>query len=201
MTTVNCTDRETWATARTLSGLGELTAQWLEGRIASTPGYYGGPDEETIPLVPVLARLNRAGFVTDTSQPGCTEESRRLGLIEQRAGVQGYVPPELGGQLYDAAEAADLLIVTCRPDEVPRRRYHYDRDITVTKVAGRHFTGFGVRIPRRHIRDRHIGHGVCSREAVNALCSAWQVTFIDPMYGREALLWDVLDGALPEVTA
>jgi len=55
-----------WSSARTLTDLGELTAQWLEGSLATLAGgaYRGGPDEETGPLVPVLAALNRAGYVT-----------------------------------------------------------------------------------------------------------------------------------------
>jgi len=60
-----------WHSARTLAGLGELTAQWLEGKIGYVPGYGGAPpDEETEPLIPVLAAANRAGFVTIVSQPG-----------------------------------------------------------------------------------------------------------------------------------
>ncbi len=33
------TDRRAWKQARTLAELGELTARWLEGDIASQPGY------------------------------------------------------------------------------------------------------------------------------------------------------------------
>jgi hypothetical protein len=31
---------------------------------------------------------------------------------------------------------------------------------------------------------------------VKALCAAWQVTVIDPEWGRDDLLWDVLAGAV-----
>ena len=54
---------------------------------------------------------------------------------------------------------------------------------------------FGTIVPRRHIRDREVGYGVCHRDAVNALCTAWAVTVIDPEWGRNTL-WDVLDSAL-----
>jgi hypothetical protein len=51
--------------------LGGLMARWLEGRTSYEPGYLAaGPDAETASLVPVLAQLNRAGYVTDFSQPG-----------------------------------------------------------------------------------------------------------------------------------
>jgi len=61
-----------WAAAVTLEQLGDLVAQWLEGRISSAPfnAVEGPPDSETGPLVPVLAQLNRSGFVTEDSQPG-----------------------------------------------------------------------------------------------------------------------------------
>ncbi|SRR6266568_756696 len=188
---MNRADRKTWAAARTLADLGELTAQWLEGRIASVPGYCGTPADETIPLVPVLARLNRAGFVTDTSQPGEIEPG-----YEQRAAVQGYADQYLASRLVLAAHDAGLMTVLFSPAELPRWRYRYGRSVTVTRVGGRRFTGFGVQIPRRHIRDAHLGYGVCDREATAAIEAAWQVTLADPEWGREALLWDVLDAAL-----
>jgi len=86
-------DSERWGTARTLTDLGELTAQWLEGKIGSVPGTMPGcgPDEETAELIPVLAACNRAGFVTVVSQPG---EEPALGydgqIWTQRAALEGF---------------------------------------------------------------------------------------------------------------
>ena len=37
-------DLAAWRSARTLADLGELTARWLEGTVASVPGYCGPPD-------------------------------------------------------------------------------------------------------------------------------------------------------------
>jgi hypothetical protein len=191
---MNRADRRTWATARTLADLGELTAQWLEGKLPSVPGYCGAPDDETLPLVPVLARLNRAGFVTDCSQPGEIDGEYDC---EQRAAVQGYADHYLTSTLSLTAHAAGLLTVLFGPAELPRWRYRYGKAVTVTRVNGQHFTGFGVQIPRRHIRDAHLGYGMCDRDAVDAIEAAWQVTLVDPEWGRESLLWDVLDAALP----
>ncbi len=69
--TMSAADRRAWEAARTLDDLGELTARWLEGTIASQPGYEPGcgPDPETAALIPVVARCNRAGYVTCGSQP------------------------------------------------------------------------------------------------------------------------------------
>ncbi len=65
-------DAARWRAARTLADLGELTAQWLEGKIASIPAVVPGcgPGEETAELIPVLAACNRAGYVTTVSRPG-----------------------------------------------------------------------------------------------------------------------------------
>lgn len=56
ITGMSTQDAARWRGARTLGDLGELTAQWLEGTIGSVPGVMPGygPDEETVPLVPVL---------------------------------------------------------------------------------------------------------------------------------------------------
>ncbi|WP_157881130.1 DUF6919 domain-containing protein [Streptomyces griseoruber] len=67
-------DRRRWRSAHTVADLGELMALWLEGELRSWPGYMPGcgPDEETTHLIPSLAALNRAGFLTIASQPGET---------------------------------------------------------------------------------------------------------------------------------
>ena len=66
----------------------------------------------------------------------------------------------------------------------------------MTRVNGRDFTGFGVQLPRRHIRDDWVGYGICHPDAVAALCGAWQVTVADPEWGRPDVLWRVLEQAI-----
>jgi len=208
-------DREKWAAARTLADLGELTAQWLEGRIASQPSYYGGPDSETAPLVPVLAKLNRAGFVTSGSQPAFNGAGYDGAHWKQRAAVEAYADPPLALRVLRVAQETGLIIVAWPPSSLPRWRYRYDRAVAVTRTDGcdpacptRHadgcdYTWFGTQVPRRHLRSRHIGYGICHRDAVKALCGAWQVTVYDPEWGRGDLLWHVLAQALDatEVTS
>lgn len=197
MTTVSDADHAAWQGARTLSDVGELTALWLEGGIASQPGYDGGPADETWSLIPVLARLNRAGFVTTGSQPGLVEEGGGT-LLEQCAAVEGFAGPHMATRLAEAAQAADLTIALHCPAELPRWRYRYVKSVAVTRVNGRDFTRFGVQLSRSHIRSPHLGYGICHRDAVRALCSAWQVTVTDPIWGRPGLLWDALRSVQPE---
>ena len=65
-TVMNRSDRKLWAQTRTLADLGELTAQWLEGRIASVPGYCGSPADETASLAPVLDRARDPSPIPDS---------------------------------------------------------------------------------------------------------------------------------------
>jgi hypothetical protein len=193
---VSKSDRVAWGSARTLAGLGELTARWLEGSLASVPGYCGPPDEETAGLVPVLGKLNRAGFVTTGSQPGDDGTGYDGARWLQRAAVEGFAGYREAVAITNAASNAGLTCVAYTPASLPRWRYRYDRSVTVTTRDGEHETYFGVHLPRRHIRHRWIGYGICHRDAVKALCAAWQVTVIDPEWGRAGLLWDVLAEAL-----
>jgi len=187
-------DRRLWAEARTLADVGELTARWLEGRIDSQPGYCGPSDvDDPARLVPLLAKLCRAGFVTTCSQIGGREQGANGTCWEQCAAVEGFVGPHLAFRLAQAAENAALDYVLHDPVNLPRWRYRYHGAVTVTRVNGRPFTGFGANLPRRHIRDDLLGYGICHPDAVDALCSAWQVTLIDPEWGREpSPLWDML---------
>lgn len=205
MSTVTKTDRQAWASAQTLADLGELTAQWIEGRIGSHPGYYGTADvEDPATMVPVLARLNRAGFVTVSSQQGSSGPGHDGAHWRQRAAVDGFADyPAALRIIRAAAPVQGLVTISFPPSTLPRRRFRCDEELPVTWRECEEYTWFGQQIPRREIRSRRVGWGACSRDARKALCAAWQVTVIDLEWGRNDLLWDVLDGALsrPEVSS
>jgi hypothetical protein len=190
-------DRKLWAGARSLADLGELTAQWLEGKILHQPGYGDpepggtGPDPETLPLVQVLAACCRAGFVTAGSQPGTTD--RTTGIPDQRAAVEGFIAPAGWLRLGPAAYAAGLIVIDHHEHPgIPRWRIRYRDAVTVTMEGDRPFTSFGAQLSRRHLRDPHVGYGECHRDAVRALEAAWQVTLIEREWGHNAVLWPLL---------
>lgn len=208
---MNRADRKLWNSARTLDDLCELTAMWLEGDLASQPGYAAncGPDDETLPLVPLLASLNRAGIMTTGSQPAFDGQDADGAHWKQRAAVEFYFraqdPCVL--RLTRTAREAGLLAIAFPPSSLPRWRYNYDSAVAVTRTTAcdpdcptRHpdgcdWTWFGTQVPRRHLRSPHLGYGICHRDAAKALCSAWQVTLIDPEWGRtESPLWTCLAG-------
>jgi hypothetical protein len=199
-------DRAAWRTARTLEDIGEMTACWLEGIIASHPGYCGPSDIEDPALVPLLARLNRAGFVTECSQPGSGGTGQDGGRWKQRAAVEGYASAPVALRLRFAAQEAGMHVIAYGPQSLPRWRYRDERAVAVTRTDGGDpasparradgcdYTWFGTQAPRRHVRSKITGYGICRRAAVKALCQSWQVTIIDPEWGRQASpLWDVLD--------
>ena len=179
-------DRQRWESARTLADLGELTALWLEGTVGSQPGYQPGcgPDDETTALVPVLATLCRAGYVTTASQPAAPRDGAGW---EQRAAVHGLAGPALALRIADAALAAGLDVIVTQPG----RRPGPGDAAVVTRRNGTPVTRFGT-LPPRLLRDWHAGWGLCHPQAVDALTAAWQVTVADPVWGRPDVLWRAL---------
>lgn len=175
-----------WQQARTLAELGELTAQWLEGALAHQPMYLGGPSPETLPLIPHLAAYNRAGFITGQSQPGIPFEN---GWV-QRAWVHGFGGAETADKIESELLGTDLIVCTTPPGaDNPTR-------ICVTTNNGRAHT-IGGAMRAGYLAEQY-------REALPAalpaLLNAWQIEVIDPRWGRNGLLWNRLDEALPALS-
>jgi hypothetical protein len=179
-------DQERWRSARTLADLGELTAQFLEGKRQQTPTHLGPPDSETADLIPVLAAANRAGYITHQSQPGIPRDEHGSA---QRANVSGYASGEAFARLMAAASGADLIITAARALDGSEDR-DFGPFFPITLDYGEEFTWDG------HASSRHVlgdSYGwICHPSAVDALFAAWQVTLIDPVWGRNDTLWPVL---------
>ncbi|RJQ70573.1 hypothetical protein D5S17_29020 [Pseudonocardiaceae bacterium YIM PH 21723] len=188
---MSAADYERWSSATTLQQVAQLTALWLEGSIDSQPGYMpeSGPAEETTDggLVPVLARCNRAGWLTDCSQPGLS-----IAEGDQRAGVEGFTTPDLADVLAAAALDAGL-VVHLHDGTGWSGRNEYT---AVTRdEQGRIFTGLGRRRSRRELNFQY---SEVSRSARREIRAAQQLTIIDPEWGRKDLLWTTLETALDE---
>jgi hypothetical protein len=172
-----------WQQARTLAELGELTAQWLEGATPQRPMYIGAPDPETKPLIPHLVGYNRRGYLTDQSQPGSPLENGWA----QRAWVHGFGTAELADRIEDALLDTELIVGRTPPGgDNPTR-------ICVTIGHERAWT-IGGAMRASYLAEQY-------REAIPAalpaLLNAWQIEVIDPVWGRNDLLWDRLDRAFP----
>lgn len=170
-----------WNKAASVADLGQLMADWLEGRIPRRPGYYGRrPDPETTTrLIRTLAAINRAGYVTDCSQPGSDGPGFDGARWRQRAGVTGFIADRaLLGTLLDAARRRGLQVVLDSPA------------VVVTERAGQPYTQFGGIMTGR---DLHVLWDGISRAAWAEIRTARQLSIIDPQWGPSDLLWDVLD--------
>ena len=187
--TVSPADRRQWQAARSFGDVARLTALRLEGAIGSRPGYMPGrgPGAETGRLVPALAALCRAGYLTIASRPG--------NGWEQRAAVEGLCSAEVADRISRAGETAGLTVIAHAPADRPNWCWGPSgRSITVTRAGGRADREFGPRLSCGQIGDRRAGWGMCHPDAVAALCGAWQVTVADPQWGRPEVLWRALAG-------
>jgi hypothetical protein len=182
-------DRAQWESACSLPDVGEMTARWLEGRIGSQPGYCGAPADETRCLRWTLARACRAGFVTTCSQPGMPLDEDGW---QQRDAVEGFCDADTLGRLRLACAGTGLLLIEYDPATLPRRFFRRTKAQWVTRQGERNVTAFGVQVPITHIKDDWTGYGICHPDATEALCAAWQVTVIDPQWGRQDRLWPAL---------
>lgn len=189
---MNRSDLEAWRTARTLADLGKLAARWLEGSLQSQPGYDWPCDIEDTEMIPVLAELNRTGYLTAATQPHDVRVGGNGEHWEQLAAVEGFTDEETARRIVKCAAGAELTVIVHAPPPRWSRHVSYDRAVTVTWLNGQPFEPFGARIPQRDLRHPHFGYGICHRNAVNAVCNAWQVTVIDPKSCRPEYLWNTL---------
>lgn len=180
-----------WGGARTLAELGVLTASWLEGQLSDHPGYTGGgPDPETIEtpgVVPALAALNRAGFVTVASQPGCEGIGYDGAVWTQRAAVMLLCSGDRAAILNTILRGTWCEVIS-NPSRAWWRRAQ--PGICVTRREGRDYTTFGYQLGRGGL-SLCFGD-VLSPSAFDAVCRAQQVTVYDRVWGRNSL-WRVLE--------
>jgi hypothetical protein len=182
-----------WRDARSIDEVGAAMAGWLEGRIDARPGYGAArPDEETAHLVPVLARLNRRGYVTTDSQPGMDAEAFDGRRWEQRAAVQGWIA---GGDpllrlLVRTARAAGLIVTAYGPGSAVGP----SRGLLATRWGGEPHTGFGGRPGRLQLGSELPGIGRRARRGL--IREGVLLAVIDPVWGRDGRLWPALDRAI-----
>jgi hypothetical protein len=177
-----------WRAATTLAELGELTACWLERRLASQPGYERncGPDDETRELVPVLAAANRAGYATISSQPAFAPLVGYDDAVwAQRAAVSGFAEPALAHRITTAAVAAGLVVI----QHASVHDHGADDGLVVTTRAGEPYTWFGRHLSLDDLATIYAG---CSSAAIDAVADAVQLTVVDPDWERNDLLWPLL---------
>lgn len=170
-----------WQQAGSVSRLREVTARFVEGRLRAHPAYLaGGVSAETEPLVDVLAAINRGGLLTHTSQPG------GAGEFVQRAWAHGFATEAVVDVLTAASLDTDLLVLALPPRVLDGAR------VCVTRSGRRECTWAGA------FDDPVAVYGTGSRELALQLARLWCVDVIDPVWGRDDLLWSTIRAALAD---
>lgn len=173
---------ERWQQADSVPQLRELTAQFIEGTLRARPSYGAATvATETADLTEVLAAINRGGLLTDSSQPGENAE----GWV-QRAWVSGYADEAVVDALLGSCLATDLLVLALAPGALEGARVCISRD------AARESTWAGA------FDDPMEMYANGSVELVGQLADLWCVDVIDPVWGRNDLLWPTVLTALTE---
>ncbi len=153
--------------------------------MGSSPFSGGGPDPETKSIAPILQHVNRAGFVTDFSQPGMLE-----GEDAQRAAVSGYCEPGVAERLASLSVRGDLVVISqpAGVDGCFQLPISRTRQCTFTILAGDHapltLDDDEWPWPRTH-PDLRV-----------ELLNAWYVSVCDPVWGRDDVLWPALVEAM-----
>jgi hypothetical protein len=179
-----------WRRARSLADLADLTRRWLLGdpEVPYHPNGYDELDPESEPIRGHLAALNRAGFLTECSQPALPPTTGWDGATyEQRAAVQGFTDRETADRIEAICREEGL---TCIRHSGAGRRIDYSTAQDCTWRDGRPVRDFGARLGRREVRLCMSGHG--ERELRNAE----QITVIDPDPQPSDRLFTILAGRL-----
>jgi hypothetical protein len=168
-----------WQQARTFDDLCELTARFVEGTLP-LHSCYGGEsvDSETTELVPILAAFNRAGFMTECSQPAVDLDDEGEG---QRAFVSGFALEPIAKRIATLGLYTELLVFIVPPG------VQHGYQVPVTLGEFHPYTWCGSSIGYEGIECFEY---VCNPTAMSALAQAWQVTVIDLKWGRNDYLWE-----------
>jgi len=104
----------------------------------------------------------------------------------QRANVSGFASGTTFAQLMTVVADADLAITAARglPED-------WKPSVVITLFNGAECTWDGGQETTDELEYSYVG--ICHDDAVRALCGAWQVTLIDPVWGRNDLLWPLLE--------
>lgn len=180
---------DAWRAARTFQELCELGARFLEDEPVGFPGWLPGElDEESDELAPLLARAQRAGFLTVASQPGSAPEAGADGRLERRrAFVFGFASSPIAARLIRDCESASLLVATFGAEESGGEAW------PVAERAEQAFllVGDAQGPAELALFEDALGQG----PALEALRQTRYLVLADPEWGPSTRLWDVLANA------
>lgn len=190
-------ERRLWAGAQNLADLGCLMARWLAGDLQTRPGYYGSTDLDTPELTELCIHLCRTGFVTTDSQRAVFTVNRDGETVLSRAAVSGFCDDAIVARLLAAAWESGVSVMAQRAGHPV-----VNSSVVVTEVNGEPYYLAGgypsyddliaawADIWRREeAPGLQLGIGHRAFESVQA---AWYVAVIDPKWGRNDRLINML---------
>lgn len=178
-----------WRRAGSFEDLCALGARFVEGDLPFFPGWLAPElDEESDPLVPCLAALNRGGMLTLASQPGRALAAEGSGAASaQRAFVTGFVRPDLGRRLEALALGSELFVATFDPTE----RGGVRLPVGVRDGEPYLWTGYGAGPEELRILRPSL-----AREALTALRATRYACVADLAWEARDALWEHLSRVL-----
>ena len=179
--------RDVWRAARSFAELCERGALFLEGRLSSFPGWGAAEtDAETDGAAALLARANRAGFLTLASQVGSAQRAADGRAERRRAFLLGFASPALEARLRGRL-GPELWVRSFGAREEGGER------IAVGERGHEPFlfAGFGAGPAELEIFADWIAPAALAELAATRL-----VWVVEPEWDRDDRLWGRLAGAL-----
>lgn len=167
---LNLTGWPAWRRANSLEDMGAIVIRWLEGSDRFLPWHIGPPDPETAEIIEPLIALNLKGLMTTNSQPGIEKYGWK-----QRAWVHLLTAPDAAKRLFAHAEAQGLIVLCQNVQPLPLK------PIPITLRPNGRVLSF-TDGASESLFLRGASKGVAK--------NAWEVTLIDPEWGRKQFLWD-----------
>lgn len=158
--------------------LGRYGAAWCRGELGVHPSGYDVPDPETVPMLPVLAHANDAGFFTYQSQQGGRFEEGPDGVVEAKAFVQGFLERADLEEFRSYLEGAGMVVMDSMTNDEPTLRY-LDRE--GAEIGG-----------TWRARSEDSMYNISSA-ARDVLADAADLYVLDVVWCRNDALWAALD--------
>ena len=205
-------DQSNFRDVQTYSELRNVYRQWLQGKIKTSPTYAGPPNEETLPYIPQLIRMNEHGLLTMGSQPGTVELQPDGSVQEQRGYLHTYMYADLVEAISKILPVGDIIMITDDEEWEDYRHIEGGEDIPVSRVYPS-VKDYNLRrnaedvtwFPTPSISDRShwdiiLYHISPKSHLRNENQKPILVMFLDPIWGREGRIFDVITYALTLIT-
>jgi hypothetical protein len=179
-----------WSTINSWPEFGQRNAEWLSGEFIYHPRYLDdSPATETGPLIEILTKINRAGFVTTDSQPGHPADAFSY---VQRAYMTGICDEPTASRLRSGLLRTDLVVLWFSPDRSGIGQ------VAVTRDAQEECTWLGYGGVDEHEVDAWTQRG--GPGLGQLYLDSWELHIFDPAWGRNDLLWTSVLAALTNPT-